>query len=242
MDCYFPMSEKLCPRAGQGAASNFNISRGRGRVRNDCEEFLTTNNASVATLRAASTEFLFSSVSHLIQREAQRQLQVVFGSHGHVPKNLITVHIRWGDKDDEMSLVPVSRYVDAVKEIQSKRAAQYAMSCNIFLATEDPRAVYEFASAIPRHCRLFVDAYFQELGLNRLDDSSYNAAPRLARSLKGKPGTLALASLLVAMEASDFVLTTASNWSRLLNELRLNVVDPRCKKCTQMIDLMPGQW
>jgi hypothetical protein len=48
--------------------------------------------------------------------------------------------------------------------------------------------------------------------------------------------------LLVALEANYFVLTTASNWSRLMNELRKNVLDPSCGDCTRMIDLRPGEW
>jgi hypothetical protein len=49
-------------------------------------------------------------------------------------------------------------------------------------------------------------------------------------------------SLLVAMEANYFVLTTASNWSRLMNELRKNFVEPRCNNCTLMVDLKYGEW
>ena len=53
---------------------------------------------------------------------------------------------------------------------------------------------------------------------------------------------MALGSLLVAMEANDFVLTTASNWSRLMDELRKNVLEPRMANGTIMVDLRPGQW
>ena len=33
-------------------------------------------------------------------------------------------------------------------------------------------------------------------------------------------------------------MTLASTWSQLMNELRKNVFDPRCEKCTTMIDLL----
>jgi hypothetical protein len=46
---------------------------------------------------------------------------------------------------------------------------------------------------------------------------------------------------LVAMEANDFVLTTGSNWSRLMNEIRINILNPRCNDCTTMIDLKRGE-
>jgi hypothetical protein len=63
----------------------------------------------------------------------------------------------------------------------------------------------------------------------------------LAKKLKGRPGLVALASVLVAMQADDYVLTTKSNWSRLINELRKNVLDPRCGDCTRLVDLAPGE-
>jgi tagatose-1,6-bisphosphate aldolase len=58
----------------------------------------------------------------------------------------------------------------------------------------------------------------------------------------GKNALESLGALLVAMESYGYVLTTGSNWSRLMNELRKNVVDPRCGKCTKMIDLLDGEW
>ena len=42
----------------------------------------------------------------------------------------------------------------------------------------------------------------------------------------GRLGYNSLLALLIALEADYYVLTTASNWSRLINELRLNVVEP----------------
>ena len=66
--------------------------------------------------------------------------------------------------------------------------------------------------------------------------------PIVAKKMDGKPGLIALGSLLVAMEANDFVLTTGSNWSRLINELHRNVLDPRCNNCTRLIDLLHGEY
>jgi hypothetical protein len=57
-----------------------------------------------------------------------------------------------------------------------------------------------------------------------------------------RSGLIALGSLLVAMEANMFVLTTKSNWSTLMNHLRTQIVDPQCGNCTDMMDLRPGVW
>lgn len=54
---------------------------------------------------------------------------------------------------------------------------------------------------------------------------------------KGKPGLWAIGSILVAMESKYYVLNLASNWSQIYNELRKNVVHPRCNNCTVMIDV-----
>ena len=55
-------------------------------------------------------------------------------------------------------------------------------------------------------------------------------------------GRKALVALLLAMEAQYYVLTTGSNWSRLMDELRQAVVDVRCGGCTEMVDLRRGWW
>lgn len=107
---------------------------------------------------------------------------------------------------------------------------------NIFLATEDPKAVEEFRQALPTGWNLFVDQFWVETNPHRIDE--YNGIPKMAQNaLHGKAGLLAMGSLLVSMEANDFVLTTASNWSRLIDELRLSILNPRCGNCTSTIDL-----
>jgi hypothetical protein len=88
--------------------------------------------------------------------------------------------------------------------------------------------------------KVFVDRTVPEL--NDYRPARGNRASWTTKNTKGRAGLVALGSLLVALEANDFVLTTASNWSRLMNELRKNVLDPRCGNCTRMVDLRPGEW
>lgn len=58
-----------------------------------------TGTTQKALVRAAFTEYLFSEVSPLVVQEAQRQIGIIFNDVGsQVPDDLITVHIRWGDK------------------------------------------------------------------------------------------------------------------------------------------------
>jgi hypothetical protein len=250
MACYFPSAELNCPNdrelvlQPQSEPHLRNMTRGRGRINDECPELRATY--GIPAIRAATTEFLFTRISANVQREAERQLSVVFANHTQVPDNLITVHIRWGDKADEMKLVPISLYIGGVQQIllqRRKAAAEMAQdmdSVNIFLATEDPKAVEKFRAVAPTTWNIYVDQYFHEMLPYRTEQ--YNGSPIMSQELNGRPGLVALGSLLVAMESNDFVLTTASNWSRLMNELRQNVLDPRCGNCTRMVDLRHGEW
>lgn len=246
MSCYFPASELQCPgdaarviMTGEGITFAKNISNARGKVKVRCPEIMAEY--TVSEIRAAGAEFLFTRVSKHIQDEATRQLNRVFSSNDQqgVPVDLITVHIRWGDKEQEIKLLGIDSYIQAVKDILKQRNRPLD-TANIFLATEDPRALTEFQSAAPVGWKIYVDQYFHDLLPHRRD--IYNGPNHMALDLQGKPGPAALGSLLVAMEANDFVLTTASNWSRLMNELRGSILDPACGNCTLLVDLKPGEW
>ena len=116
------------------------------------------------------------------------------------------------------------------------RPARYTFcSCQHLLGHRRSKAVQEFQDAMPKTWNLFLDQFYVEMLPYRVDE--YNGSPKMAKRLGGRAGLVGLGSLLVAMEANDFVLTTASNWSRLMNELRKSILNTRCKNCTTMIDL-----
>lgn len=222
MTCYFPESELLCPNdrvLSQEQESQLATIRYED---SDCPSILS-DHGGISPVRAAVTEFLFTRVSPLVQHEAERQLNITFGEAG-VPDNLITVHMRWGDKAMEMKLHHEYDYIDAVKRILKQRRKSIFQrndeEVHIFLATGDPPCVSAFVEAAPSTWKVYVSMV-------------------MIGSSEGIP---ALGSLLVSMEANDFVLTTGSNWSRLINELRKNVLDPRCNKCTHLVDLEPDEW
>jgi hypothetical protein len=109
------------------------------------------------------------------------------------------------------------------------------------LATEDQNAIREFKAALPPHWNVYVEHYFKEmLPYQSLgDEGKWTNNNANAERSKGKSGLITLGSLLVAIETNDFVITARSNWSLLMNELRENVVEPRCQGCTQIVDLRP---
>ena len=189
--------------------------------------------------RAAAMEYIFQQVSPIVLEEAERHIGLLF-EDGVVPKDLIAVHIRWGDKFWEMDLAPISEYTAAVTQLLEIQGCRDNSTAHIYLATEDPRAEQEFRQASPPGWTIYTDRTVTELDSFR--PAKGNRASWTARNTKGRAGLMALASLLVALEADYFVLTTGSNWSRLMNQLRQKVVDPRCGNCTHVIDLRPGEW
>jgi hypothetical protein len=253
MLCYFPASEHKCAMHDMmvdvSIPSAINITDPRD-IKQWCA--MTKNSeATKAEFRAASTEYLFQVVSPLVIQEAQRQIGVIF-RHGMVPEDLVTIHIRWGDKFWEMDLPSIQEYIDAVntllqRETSDKTTSQsasnqnaYVPTANIYLATEDPKAYNEFMKAKPSGWTVYADITLHEIDAFRPQKG--NRASWAARNTKGRSGLIALGSLLVAMEANRFVLTTKSNWSTLMNHLRMQIIDPRCGNCTKMIDLRPGVW
>jgi hypothetical protein len=250
--CYFPKSELQCSNdihelsseSGQDV-SRHKLYRARGKISRSCQQIMNAYNLTYSSVREAGIEYLFSSVSQLVQAEGEKQLNQVFAHLDAIPRNLITVHIRWGDKKDEMTLVPIEAYTQSVHEIlvnrkQHSPSNEADQSVHIFLATEDPEAVRAFTETAPPSWNVYMDHYFSEYLPHR--NAQYNGNPQMAQNLMGKPGLSALGSLLVAMEANDFVLTTQSNWSRLMNELRKTILEGRCSGCTNMIDLSAGEW
>jgi hypothetical protein len=241
--CYFPSAEFLCNDRTELLLEASNVTDPR-ETQNWCPYLRQDKPKQVkyepklADFRAASIEYLFRQVSPLVIQEAGRQSGLIFGLNG-VPDDLITVHMRWGDKFWEMDLASVQEYVQGVSDMlqQQGRSNQTA---NIYLATEDPKAKEAFLEAAPKGWTVYVDRTIDEL--NDYRPTKGNRASHTTKNTKGRAGLVALGSLLVAMEANNYVLTTGSNWSRMMNFLQTNVIDPRCGNCTRMVDLRPGIW
>jgi hypothetical protein len=188
---------------------------------------------NVTDFHAASMEWLFQNVKPIVIEEAERQIRDTFPDGLPNPNNMITVNIRWGDKGREMELQPIERYINAVTELLKERPQIDVTdtSIHIYLATEDPDAINAFNAAAPSSWIIHNSGPTNPVG-NKDMMSQAN----------GKNGLESFGALLISMESNGYVLTTGSNWSRLINELRKNVINPRCGNCTKMIDLMYGEW
>ena len=115
MRCYFASSELNCPGDVEyaidnpGFDNNHSLSKPNGNVvstNSDCLSGLVLpssekekDNDAVGQqklFQVAVIESLFTRLTPLVVDEAERQLNLIFGGKEKVPKDLITVHIRWG--------------------------------------------------------------------------------------------------------------------------------------------------
>ena len=250
MLCYFPQSETVCPKDSD-TKNRFQITNNDGRLKIPSCPKVTAQYGDTSAIRAASTEYLFTRLAEFVIEEAERQLQIHFynsRANYQVPKDMITVHVRWGDKGSETKLLPIKSYTDAVHQLVNDRriarqnSNSYDDNVHIYLSTEDPEAVEAFMNNIPSHWNVYLDQYYVEMLPYRNETGDVHSVNTInAKLLEGRSGLLALGSLLVAMESNDYVLMGKSNWSRLMNEIRKNILDPRCQNCTRVIDLSPGE-
>ena len=122
----------------------------------------------------------------------------------------------------------INEYVEAVHRLIR---THHLDDVNVFLTSEDPRAILAFknhSEVVAKGWKVFMYN----------DAVSPNPHPSMdATSTKGHFGLVSLIVLLLSMESQYYVITTASNWSVLIEALRLGVVDPDCGGCTESIDL-----
>ena len=239
LSCYFNIPSKLCQQTSDIFPLEKNTPQ-QGFVTSYCPDFIY-DSESRTQFRTATTAYLFGSgLSDFVLDEVQRQLHVIF-PHGLVPAQMITVHVRVNDKSSEMRLVSMNEYVSAVQRIVDSRKTIKGQdnTINIYVSTEDPKIEQLFKAAAPSSWNIYVDI-FPSLYPGQRGLGNWDAWASVA--LKGGTCTQSLASLVIAMESNDFVLTTKSNWSRLMDQLRRGLVDKICGDCTTMIDLRPGFW
>lgn len=175
--------------------------------------------------------FLFSRLNPRLIALANKAITSTFGSDKS-PENMITVHIRWGDKKQELhGLVDIREYIKAVQTLIDKHSLP---SVNIFLNTIDGRAIDAWKEHVKE--KEGWNTYIWKESVESM--SSYDNNPTTdARRTKGGFGVTTMVALLLAMESKYYVITSGSNYSMLIEALRRGVVDKACQGCTDAIDL-----
>lgn len=264
LDCYFGkhVSTLRCP-PGTVAWDKPIVNHNSVWQRYGCNEYHLKYGRS--GVLSAVAEWLFQNVSQLVIQEAERQIREeafpatsdsTLDNHNHNhqehqqelgfghwrelpdPDSLITVHIRWGDKQREMELVTLEEVINGTKQLLTEEELNGTKAIHIYVATEDPQAVEQFRDAAAPNWRIHASGPKNPLTATegeevRMMDVAYES--------KGQAGLQSLGALLISLEANRYVLMTQSNWSRLINELRKSIVNSRCGNCTKMVDLRYGE-
>jgi len=184
--------------------------------------------------------------ARVIESACQAQASV-FG--GFVPehKDLITVHMRRGDKcigsnaknnsalvHCEMHYISAQHFVDHVADIVSRKRIQ---TPSVFLTTEDRGAIEEFiaiAKVQKPHWRV---GYYDRAVLPSNHGSPGVEVMKTAEALNGEAALPSLVALVLALEADSYILTKRSEWSVDIDALRQSRIDYICKGCTDVVDL-----
>ena len=117
--------------------------------------------------------------------------------------------------------------------------ASTAFWVSIFLTTEDPAALEAFVEASRTSRPAWRVLHYAPAVSKRRSKHGMGSPAKDAMASKGDAGTHSWVALLLALNAKFYVLSTASSWSRLIDNARTSVVDRVCSACTQAIDLRP---
>ena len=232
LHCYFDKLPRL-PRRECASPPSHRANWSARLFEYSCPSLVDdASSASRQAFQAAAAEYLMASLSPwLVQLASMDASTSVFGPAGP-PADMITCHIRWGDKDSEMELVDISSYVRAVSKLVRRHALTQPVS--IYVTTEDPHALEAFIAAAAGYPWRVLN-YAPSVSKRR----SRHGPANDAMATRGRAGTQSIIALLLALNARYYVLSTASTWSRLINNIRLRVVDRECNGCTDMVDLRP---
>ena len=223
-ECYFepfhkcPPSTSRVPRAPFHACDRVKFPQMRDLVRLGVLPSADTGDLHVGWWRAQSvglflrpnTEFLT-----LLRREMQPYFPL--------PHPFVSIHVRHGDKGNEMHLHAFSEYLNATRVL-----LKHPRGASVFVSTEDGAVIDEAAENKEWK-------FFWTTGHKRL-----NSGPIQASGVHGTAEEMRIAflNLYICLEADAFVWIRGSNWGRLLDELRN--VSGRCD--SPNVDIDYDEW
>ena len=220
-----PTIDASAPIAGMNRLAGTNINYDTANFTN---KQLNEVAAQVARARKAATEYMFRTLNPDFLKLCEAAALEMFGPQG-APPDLISMHMRWGDKGREMSLVSETVYKDMVDKLVEKHSIK---NVTVLITTEDTKALAAFKKV--------ADPAWTVLTYDKALSPRHGSKGGRIFEESGRHGLPSMISLMLSLEARYYVLTLMSNWSRLINELRIVRVDQECCGCTDMIDV-PGQ-
>lgn len=168
--------------------------------------------------RAMATQNMFSWLRPEVYVAAE-QVDIYAAINSSV-NQLVSVHIRWGDKGDEMKsaggLQPVEAYIDGVRKL----TRDDPRPVNVFLMSESNNAIRLFRDAAPVQWNVLTyDAAVNPLTRQLNVTMEKSVDPKKHARSDPEAGWHAVIALILTMQADKIVITSGSNWSRLIEEL-----------------------
>lgn len=170
------------------------------------------NDATLAAVRQLRTDATLISLAGGPGLTAARAAQLP------LPPGAIHAHVRHGDKYTEMQLQGTERYTNASRALVQDQPL--ALRRVLFVSTEDPDVPAQAADIlVPRGWSVL------HWTIKRSNRGPLQQVQDLGEASAGLTTRTHLQQMLMSLEADAWVGTRASNWNRLLDELRCTWVD-----------------
>lgn len=196
------------------------------------------NNATVDAVRRlrsdASKHYCTQGNSFFSPQNNNKQQNLL------LPTGAFAIHIRGGDKHQEMTLVPATNYIDAVVRNIQNTPLSYP-SRTVFVSSDDENSLTEAREYAESLSLPFVYTLMhRQKGGHSL--STWTYATTTTTGSKKITITITelfyghLLQLIMSLEADSWIGTRASNWNRLIDELRCVWVDKCSGSYTEVGD------
>eukprot|EP01059_Diplonema_ambulator_P008710 TRINITY_DN18390_c0_g1_i1.p1 TRINITY_DN18390_c0_g1~~TRINITY_DN18390_c0_g1_i1.p1 ORF type:complete len:481 (+),score=42.97 TRINITY_DN18390_c0_g1_i1:95-1537(+) len=157
---------------------------------------------------AQTIRYLLRKPQPWFQKRLEEWFKKTFPSG--VPKKMIGMHVRHGDKYKEMKLVPLATYIEEARALRKVEPDLV----DIFVSTEDPTVLQETKVYEAEGWRFHWTDNFRSN-----DGSPNDYAMLVGPSMLGE---ISFTNLLIQEQlCTHWIGTDKSNWNRLINELRL---------------------
>jgi hypothetical protein len=156
-----------------------------------------------------------------------------------LPTGTMCAHIRHGDKEMEMRLVPTNLYMDAALKIADMQPLM-TPSRNVFVSSEDPGALDFLTNSlakVPEYNHWSI-AWFS--AMPRKDSNGRDQLDAFVDIIpKAMLTRLWFLQLTLALECDSWIGTRGSNWNKLIDVLRCVWV-PKCQN--YVVDVGDNVW
>jgi hypothetical protein len=181
-----------------------------------------------------------SRLQHYLHEEYDKYWAKLHNLTRHSRRNMISLHIRWGDKVIDTDLLPISAYMDKVVHAVVEHNIASPI---ILLSSEDQYAIDMFQEAAAHNTTLtqrnasilvynYSRPYYQCGKMNKTELSSLRharvgkAVPYGCNHLSMTTGSdsmilVSLLNLFISAEAPILICMHASNWCGLMEQMRV---------------------